>query len=40
MDNPRWHVDEFDPDRDLPPEDHHAQPDEDPPDLEPIGDDA
>lgn len=32
---PRWTAEPVDPERDLPPEGHHAQPDEDPPDLDP-----
>jgi len=32
----RWTVEEADPEVDSPPEDHHAQPDEDPPDLPPL----
>lgn len=40
MDEPRWTIDEFDPDRDLPPVEHHDQPDEDPPDLDPAGDES
>ncbi len=36
--DPRWTVEDFDPDRDLPPEGHHHQDEEDPPDLDPEGD--
>lgn len=36
MAEPRWHTEDVDPDVDLPPEDHHQQPDEDPPDLPPV----
>lgn len=31
----RWRLEDYDPERDTPPADHHAQPDEDPPDVEP-----
>lgn len=33
---PRWHTEDVDPERDLPPEGHHAQPEQDPPDLPPV----
>lgn len=33
---PRWHLEPYDPDLDEPPPGHHAQPDEDPPDLPPV----
>lgn len=35
MEDPRWTVEDLDPDRDLPPVDHHHQDEEDPPDLDP-----
>jgi hypothetical protein len=35
---PRWHTEPVDPDRDLPPVDHHEQLPEDPPDLPPEAD--
>lgn len=38
VDEPRWHLEPVDEERDLPPEGHH-QPDEDPPDLPPLEDD-
>lgn len=38
VDEPRWHLEPVDDGRDLPPEDHHHQPDEDPPDLPPLED--
>jgi hypothetical protein len=37
---PRWHTEDYDPERDDPPAEHHAQPEQDPPDLEPVADDG
>jgi hypothetical protein len=39
VDEPRWHLEPFDEATDLPPDDHHHQPDTDPPDLPLVAED-
>lgn len=34
---PRWHTEDYDPELDDPPAEHHAQPEQDPPDLDADG---